>query len=225
MSGRYKNTLFCLNKSTRQLPVASLALSGHCAPWCFHLCSCGTVKGEKKKEERKRRAMQRRPIGGTLRVISMTRKASGHIHTGRPIITDNANFKTKFLKKGCFSVSFQQIALWCKMEPWSLICFFPLCSHLSFCVYFLNFRRTGQCENHGGIILSGKSKLIMQFRKGSTVSRVTCEGETSRCKMNQKEAQFCMLEILQMALPPKWSVLHVQEPSASTVGVASCWQL
>lgn len=44
MSGRYKNTLFCLNKSTRQLPVASLPLSGHCAPWCFYLCSCGIVR-------------------------------------------------------------------------------------------------------------------------------------------------------------------------------------
>lgn len=140
----------------------------------------------------------------------MTRKASGHIQTRRPIITDNENSKQN-LKKGCFSVSFQQIALWCKMEPWSLICFFLFCSHLSFCVYFLNLRRMGQCENHGEIILSHKSKLILQFRKGSTVPQVTSEGETLRCQMNRKEAQFCMVEFLQMALPPKRSFLHIQE--------------
>lgn len=78
-------------------------------------------------------------------------------------------------------------------------------------MYFLNLRRLGQYENHGGIILSHKSKLILQFRKGSTVSQVTSEGEPSLCQMNGKEAQFCMLELLQMALPPKWSFLHIQE--------------
>lgn len=128
-------------------------------------------------------------------------------------------------------MSFQQIALWCKMEPRSLI--FLLFTSQHFCVYFfLNSRRMGQCKKHGGIVWSPKSKLILRCCKGSTVSKLTSEGEIPIAKwIKRRHNSVCwnsyQWPFLQNGLfcTYRSSECSASISSGNTVRVVSCWQL